>query len=408
MASDLAFSEDFKANVGSWLSWKISFPWKKQCKPRSLGVIARASGDEALIHFRESYSKITVKDNAEDSIKPLKIKSSDFRAPKNPIVLCHGLSGFDRLILLPSMGQLTKILSNHSSSSNSDQFMEQDAEKSRLKGLLEVEYWFGVQQALEAKGCTVIPTRVPGFSSIQDRGQVLNECIEREARFLRYSRSPDEVYNSSQETRKTEGRQEPIKVNLIAHSMGGLDCRYMIHNLKNKNFDVLSLTTVSTPHHGSEMADFVVSLSRDMQKGIATDSKLKILPPAIYQLTTESMNAFNKTTPDDPNVKYMSYGASMQPKWYNLFFTSWNIVHDLSGGEPNDGLVSVKSSKWGEYLGTIQNADHLDIINWKNKLQKDFSRALVPNDLVKEKLEPEVNMLDFYLGIADDLARRGF
>lgn len=36
---------------------------------------------------------------------------------------------------------------------------------------------------------------------------------------------------------------------------------------------------------------------------------------------------------------------------------------------PNDGLVSVESSKWGEYKGTLDNVSHLDLINWTNRLR---------------------------------------
>ncbi|SCU95854.1 LAFA_0G02696g1_1 [Lachancea sp. 'fantastica'] len=410
VSSDVeSFSYGLKDKLSSWVSRTEFLLRGKSPRALSIKAIARKYGDENLTCFQDSYSKAVHGGHAIDCPKSSETQRKDFRAPKNPIVLCHGLSGFDRLVLLPSMGQLTKIMSNHSASANSDQHMEQDTEESRLKGLWEVEYWFGVQQALEAKGCTVISTRVPGFSTIQERAKALNECIERETEHLRVSQNPDETYNvGKQETNKTNGIQKPVQVNLIAHSMGGLDCRYLISKIENKNFDVLSLTTVSTPHHGSEMADFVVRLSEDLRKGISADSKLKILPPAIYQLTTKSMEEFNKVTPDHPKVKYMSYGASMQPKWYNLFFTSWRVVHELSNGAPNDGLVSVPSSHWGEYLGTIENADHLDIINWKNKFQKEISRALAPTDSVKQGLEPDVDMLDFYLGIADNLARRGF
>ena len=44
-------------------------------------------------------------------------------------------------------------------------------------------------------------------------------------------------------------------VNLIAHSMGGLDARYLISRLGMAD-QVRSLTTISTPHRGSFMADW--------------------------------------------------------------------------------------------------------------------------------------------------------
>ena len=74
------------------------------------------------------------------------------------------------------------------------------------------------------------------------------------------------------------------------------------------------------------------------------------------------MLKFNRTTPNCPDIKYYSYGASFTPTWGSVFRTSHNIIAEKEGD--NDGLVSVKSSMWGEYKGTIQNVNHLDIINW--------------------------------------------
>lgn len=91
------------------------------------------------------------------------------------------------------------------------------------------------------------------------------------------------------------------------------------------------------------------------------------------------------------------------PKWYNVFCTPWKIVYERSKGCPNDGLVTINSSKWGEYRGTLKDMDHLDVINWKNKLQDDWSKFF-RTTTVGEK----VDILNFYLKITDDLARKGF
>ena len=41
-------------------------------------------------------------------------------------------------------------------------------------------------------------------------------------------------------------------VNLIGHSMGGLDCRYLLSHIRPDDYKVLSLTTLATPHRGSQ------------------------------------------------------------------------------------------------------------------------------------------------------------
>lgn len=67
---------------------------------------------------------------------------------------------------------------------------------------------------------------------------------------------------------------------------------------------------------------------------------------------------------------------------------------------PNDGLVSVASSQWGTYKGTLVGVSHLDLINWTNRL-----RWLVW-ELVGNKRT--FNAIAFYLDIADMLAKEGY
>ena len=51
------------------------------------------------------------------------------------------------------------------------------------------------------------------------------------------------------------------KVNIIAHSKGGLDARYMIRELGMAP-RVASLTTLCTPHRGSPIASFILRFPR--------------------------------------------------------------------------------------------------------------------------------------------------
>ncbi|KAL8963509.1 MAG: hypothetical protein Q9193_000225 [Seirophora villosa] len=76
---------------------------------------------------------------------------------------------------------------------------------------------------------------------------------------------------------------------------------------------------------------------------------------------------FNPNTPDREGVRYFSYGASVEPALYSAFRQSHRIVSGEEGA--NDGLVSVASSKWGDYKGTLVNVSHLDLINWTNRLR---------------------------------------
>lgn len=52
---------------------------------------------------------------------------------------------------------------------------------------------------------------------------------------------------------------------------------------------------------------------------------------------------------------------------WSLFRPLYRILQQTEGA--NDGLVSVSSSKWGEYRGTLINVSHLELINWTNRMK---------------------------------------
>jgi triacylglycerol lipase len=59
---------------------------------------------------------------------------------------------------------------------------------------------------------------------------------------------------------------------------------------------------------------------------------------AFSQLTQDYMKtSFNERTPDVPDVKYFSYGASLEPNKWSVFAASHAIVKRTEG--LNDGLV---------------------------------------------------------------------
>ena len=343
------------------------------------------------------YSKvINIKDKGEKAAKVIRSEFSTLKdhydAPKYPIVLCHGFSGFDRLGLFP----LPSLLED--TTKKTKEFTE--------KNLIELDYWFGIKEALENLGSTVFIAKVPAFGDIKSRAISLDKFIEKQCKMLRKTESKSSIYNNPNEDNSTfKDKHEPIKVNLISHSMGGLDSRYLIskiHNNNNVNYKVASLTTISTPHHGSECADFLVDL-------IGNNSVLKKLcPPSIFQMTTSNMKKFNEMVKNDPNVQYFSFGARFNPRWYNLFSLTWLVMKYKIEKEQsdrfrhlidNDGLVSVESSKWGEYISTLDEVDHLDLINWTNKARSIFDKVMFAQS-------PNFNPIALYLEIADQLSKK--
>ncbi|RMZ77138.1 hypothetical protein DV737_g4492, partial [Chaetothyriales sp. CBS 132003] len=270
-----------------------------------------------------------------------------YDTPKHPIVLAHGLLGFDELRLAG-------------------------------KWFPGVQYWRGIREALEQKGIEVITTTVPTTGSIEERALVLHEQIKT----------------------KAPGKD----VNIIAHSMGGLDSRYLISSIRPTEFKVLSLTTIATPHRGSSAADM---LFRDIGADNVASlyrllSRLKIDTGAFAQLTCEYVqDKFNPAVPDDRQVRYFSYGASATPHVLSIFRLSHDLMEVIEG--PNDGLVSVRSSKWGGpqgYKGTLMGVTHLDLINWTNRFKRLAANAAL--------IRPNFNAVAFYLAIVDMLAKEGF
>jgi len=191
--------------------------------------------------------------------------------------------------------------------------------------------------------------------------------------------------------------------------MGGLDCRHLISQLRPTSYRPISLTTLSTPHQGSSFMDFCrdyLGLGRiSPTKSIASKSSTKALSagdgmvkeekpkklaattstslsstilthtmlartldtPAYANLTTTFLqNTFNPNTPDSHSVEYFSFGAVVPkpqpgekdeglPIWHPLCLPH-KVVTEREGRE-NDGLVSLKSARWGKFVGVL-SCDH--------------------------------------------------
>ncbi|KAL5437256.1 hypothetical protein PMIN05_006336 [Paraphaeosphaeria minitans] len=177
----------------------------------------------------------------------------------------------------------------------------------------------------------------------------------------------------------------------------------MISRLKPGNVKVLSLTTIATPHRGSAFADYMFDTigPRQIRRLYRIMEYFGLETGAFSQLTRKYMKGeFNPKTPDVQGIKYYSYGASLEPSSWSVFALSHSVIKQREGGI-NDGLVSVASSQWGVYKGTLVGVSHLDLINWTNRLKWFFW------ELTGSKRN--FNAVAFYLDIAelDMLAKEG-
>ena len=100
-------------------------------------------------------------------------------------------------------------------------------------------------------------------------------------------------------TRASRGDAEPV--NVIAHSMGGLDARYMITHLGMAE-QVRSLTTVATPHHGTFVADWFVANFRQRVPLLLALEAVGINVDGFKDCRLAECKTFNAATPDAPGA----------------------------------------------------------------------------------------------------------
>lgn len=196
-------------------------------------------------------------------------------------------------------------------------------------------YWGRVPGELLRNGATVYYGEQNSASSVENAGQELR----------------DRVLRIVEETGCG-------KVNIIAHSKGGLDARYAVSRLGLGPY-VASLTTVNTPHRGCAFADWLLGKAPDRLCAWVSrlyDSAMKRLGDtapdfnsAVRDLTAARCERFNRETPDVPGVLYQSVGSRMKG-WSSTPFPqnlSYLLVRCFD--RENDGLVGVESMQWGEF-----------------------------------------------------------
>ncbi|MBQ5849225.1 MAG: triacylglycerol lipase, partial [Lachnospiraceae bacterium] len=194
------------------------------------------------------------------------------------------------------------------------------------------------------------------------------------------------------------------KINVIAHSKGGLDMRAAIATTDIAPY-IASLTTINTPHRGCEFANYLLHKIPKKQQLVVADSynkaaaKLGDTNPdflsAVNDLTSESCNEFNTKIFNAPNVYYQSVGSKLNRSTSGRFplnFT-YHLVKLFDGS--NDGLVGENSFPWGsdfKMLNTrkARGISHGDMIDLNRENIKDF------------------DVREFYVQLVADLKSKGF
>lgn len=195
------------------------------------------------------------------------------------------------------------------------------------------------------------------------------------------------------------------KVNIIAHSKGGLEARYLISSM-GLGDRVASLTTLSTPHNGSLTVDKLMKIpapavklgckAADLWFRLAGDKNPDTYS-AVDMFRTSSADSFNAANPDDPRVYYQSFGFVM-----NGFFSDitmcipWLAVHAVEG--ENDGLLAPRAVKWTNFGGVYRGAGRRGISHCD---EVDMRRSHLD-------VSGGGDITDFYLNIVSGLKAKGF
>lgn len=194
------------------------------------------------------------------------------------------------------------------------------------------------------------------------------------------------------------------KLNIIAHSKGGLDSRYAISVLGCDKY-VASLTTINTPHRGCLFAEYILNNASEKLKAAVektyNDAFRKLgddspdFMAAVTDLTNSRCAELNERMPDMPGVYYQSVCSKAKKAKSGRFPLnfSYPLVKKYDGD--NDGLVSMDSAQWGErFIPLIPKGNrgitHADMIDLNREDYAGF------------------DVREFYVQLVSELREMGF
>ena len=193
------------------------------------------------------------------------------------------------------------------------------------------------------------------------------------------------------------------KVNIIAHSKGGLDCRYAISEFGLAPY-VASITTVNTPHRGCLFAERLLnSIPESIKNKVATvyNSTLTVLGDeepdflaAVGDLTAEACIKRNDELTFPEGIYAQSVGSVMEHPRKGQFPLNLSYLYVKNYDGENDGLVGESSFAWGEKYTLLRTdgkrgISHGDVIDLNRENIRDF------------------DVRAFYTELVSDLRRRG-
>ncbi len=245
-------------------------------------------------------------------------------------------------------------------------------------------YWGRIPAELEMNGATVYYGNQPSAASARDSAGILAERI-----------------------REIVAETGCEKVNVIAHSKGGLDIRAALAFEGIAPY-VASVTTVNTPHRGCKFADVLLSTAPEefREKVTATynaaarlcGDKEPDFMAAVTDLTAENCLALNESTDGEAahteGILCRSVHSHLEHATGGQFPLNCTYLVAKWFDGVNDGLVSDESARWGE--------DH-------TLLRPAGKRGISHGDMIDLNREniPGFDVREFYVEWVADLKNRG-
>jgi triacylglycerol lipase len=191
------------------------------------------------------------------------------------------------------------------------------------------DYFFELPPRLRAAGNKVLSPRLSSFNTVEVRAAQLKEQIAEAF--------PDE------------------RVNIIGHSFGGLDARFLAAQADFAEH-IASVTTIGTPNRGCLIADLALDFLPDGAFDVA-DKVMNLFQNssrAYYQISREyHLNDFAVVAPDSPHVAYFSATSVISNPVTTalpMFWVPHRVIQRYEG--ENDGFISLESAKWGTHICT--------------------------------------------------------
>ena len=270
---------------------------------------------------------------------------ANYTRTQHPIVLVHGLFGFDRIV--------------------------------------GVDYFYRIPEELRRDGARVFVAQVSAANSTEVRGEQLARQVE--------------------DILAVTGAS---KVNLMGHSHGGPTIRYVASVYPHM---VASASSVAGVNWGAPMADILqgasdhIPLSGSVIRGLGNSfagllnlisggGQPQDITAAMRSLTTAETERFNRNYPEGMPSRYCGTGAAVGPNGVRYY--SWSGGRTLTNvldvtdpfmaalsvvflGRKNDGLVSSCSSRLGHVIRDDYRMNHLDEVNHMLGLRSIFETSPV-------------------------------